>query len=158
MTDTQASHLDDQIRDFFDVFARASATLDLDVLAGLFAETFLSSDQAGAMVVPRAAFVQALPRRAQAFADAGVGPAVLTALAHTELDPHHVLARTIWAAPRTHGGGDGRAGTDGSPTTTNDDDNNNNNNAVRLESSFLLRRDGERLSVIAYITHRGLGS
>jgi hypothetical protein len=143
LTDTQASQLADQIRGFFEVFSRASATLDLDALAGLFAETFLSSDPAGTTVVPRPAFLQALPRRAQAFAEAGVGPAVLTRLTHTELDPHHVLARTTWAAPRIPGDSSGDSGGGGE---------------VRLESSFLLRRDGDLLRVIAYITHEGLRS
>jgi hypothetical protein len=133
--DPQPSRLDDQIRGFFDVFSRASSALNLDALAGCFAETFLASDAAGARVVPRPAFLRALPGRAQTFADAGVGPAVLRQLTHEELDPHHVLARTTWAAPRTDGSGE-----------------------VTLVSSFLLRRDEDRLRIVVYITHQGLPS
>ena len=74
-----------------------------------------------------------LPASPAALPDAGVGPAALSQLTHQELDPHHVLARTVWAAPRTDGSGE-----------------------VRLDSSFLLRRDGDRLRIIVYVTHQGL--
>ena len=125
----------DPIVGFFDVFARSSSPLDLDALAGCFDETFLASDAAGTRVVPRAAFLQALAGRAQKFADAGVGPAALRQLTHQDLDPHHVLARTTWAAPRTDGSGE-----------------------ITLASSFLLRRDGDQLHIIVYINHDGLPS
>jgi hypothetical protein len=125
----------DPIRGFFDVFARSSDPLDLDALAGCFDETFLSSDAAGTRVVPRPPFLQALAGRAQTFADAGIGPAALRQLTYQELDAHHVLARTTWAAPRTDGSGE-----------------------VTLASSFLLRRDGDRLRIVVYINHQGLPS
>jgi hypothetical protein len=125
----------DPIVGFFDVFARSSSPLDLDALAGCFDETFLASDAAGTRVVPRAAFLQALAGRAQKFADAGVGPAALRQLTHQDLDPHHVLARTTWAAPRTDGSGE-----------------------ITLASSFLLRRDGDQLRIVVYINHEGLPS
>lgn len=123
------------IRGFFDVFARSSSALDLDALAGCFDETFLSSDAAGTRVVPRPAFLQALAGRAQMFAAAGIGRAALRQLTYQELDPHHVLASTTWAAPRTDGSGE-----------------------VTLASSFLLRRDGDQLRIVVYINHQGLPS
>jgi hypothetical protein len=125
----------DPIRGFFDVFARSSNPLDLDALAGCFGEAFLASDAAGTQVVPRPVFLQALAGRAQMFADAGIGPAALRQLSHQELDPHHVLASTTWAAPRMDGSGE-----------------------VMLASSFLLRRDGDQLRIVVYINHRGLPS
>jgi len=117
------------------VFARSSSPLDLDALAGCFDETFLASDAAGTRVVPRAAFLQTLAGRAQKFADAGVGPAALRQLTYEDLDPHHVLARTTWAAPRTDGTGE-----------------------ITLGSSFLLRRDGDQLRIVVYVNHEGLPS
>jgi hypothetical protein len=133
--DQSPSQPGDQIRDFFDLFTRASGSLDLDALAGCFDETFLSSDAAGTRVVPRPAFVQALAGRAQMFADAGIGRAALRQLTYQELDLHHVLASTTWAAPRTDGSGE-----------------------VTLASSFLLRRDGDQLRIVVYINHQGLPS
>ena len=135
MPDQSATQPGDPIRAFFDVFSRSSRALDLDALAGCFDETFLSSDATGSRVVPRPAFLRALAGRAQMFADAGIGRAALTQVTHQELDPHHVLARTTWAAPRTDGTGE-----------------------VTLASSFLLRQDGDRLRIVVYINHQGLPS
>lgn len=133
--DQSPGQLDDQIQGFFDVFARASSTLDLDALAGCFDETFLSSDAARTRVVPRPAFLQALAGRAQMFADAGIGRAVFRQLTYQELDQHHVLASATWGAPRLDGSGE-----------------------VTLASSFLLRRDGDQLRIVVYINHQGLTS
>lgn len=133
--DQSLSQLGNQIHGFFDVFTRASSTLDPDALAGCFDETFLSSDAAGTRVVPRPAFLQALAGRAQMFADAGIGRAVFRQLTYQELDQHHVLASATWGAPRTDGSGE-----------------------VTLASSFLLRRDGDQLRIVVYINHQGLPS
>ena len=127
-------HLDGQVEAFFDAFAAASDPLDTDRLAELFAETFLAADPAGARPVPRQAFLAALPRRAELFAAAGVTRVALANLQHQALDDTHVLARTDWRAERP-----GAAST-----------------PVRLSSTFILRRDADRLRVVFYPNHQDL--
>jgi hypothetical protein len=127
------SGTESRIRQFFDVFSAARGTLDLNVLAGCFADPFLSADASGARPVPRTAFLQALPRRAQMFADAGIGAASLTSISHHRLDDHYLLVRTEWSAPRTAGG-----------------------EPVSLASSFLLHDEGEQLRIVLYLNHHGL--
>lgn len=127
------SAIEPRIRQFFDVFSTAGETLDLNVLADCFADPFLSADASGARPVPRTAFLQALPRRAQMFADAGVGAASLTSISHHRLDNHYLLARTEWRAPRIAGG-----------------------EPVHLASSFLLHDQGEQLRIVVYLSHQGL--
>jgi hypothetical protein len=122
-----------RVREFFEVFAAAGEDLKLDLLGDCFADSFLSADPDGARPVPREVFVQALPRRAALFADAGLEPAVLTSLTQTRLDDHYVLVRTEWAAPRFEGG-----------------------DPLPLASSFLLHDDGERLRIVLYLNHAGL--
>jgi len=124
-------HLDSQVEAFFDAFAAASDQLDLDRLAELFAETFLAADPAGVQPVPRQAFLQALPRRAELFAAAGIARVVLADLQHQALDDTYVLARTDWHAERP-----------GASTP------------VRLSSTFILRRDTNRLQVVFYLSHQ----
>ena len=126
-------HLDGQVEAFFDAFAAASDQLDLDRLAELFAETFLAADPAGVQAVPRQAFLRALPRRAELFAAAGITRVVLADLRHHALDDAYVLARTDWRAERT-----------GASTP------------VRLSSTFILRRDADRLRVVFYLNHQDL--
>jgi ketosteroid isomerase-like protein len=121
--------LDSQVQAFFEGFASASDELDTDRLAGLFAETFLAADPAGVQPVPRQAFLHALPR-AELFAAAGITRVVLADLQHQALDDAYVLARTAWRAER--------AGA---------------SKPVRLSSTFILRRDTDRLRVVFYLNH-----
>jgi ketosteroid isomerase-like protein len=125
--------LDGQVEAFFAAFAAASDQLDVDRLAELFAETFLAADPAGVQAVPRQAFLRVLPRRAELFAAAGVARVVLANLQHHALDATYVLARTDWRAERT-----------GASTP------------VRLSSTFILRRDADRLQVVFYLNHQDL--
>ena len=129
--------LDQQVRSFFDAFTEASDELDVAVLGELFAETFLAADPGGAQPVPRELFLRALPRRAELFAAAGISRVVLEDLRHEALDDTYVLARTRWLGERTGTGG---------PAAP-----------LRLASSFLLRRDGDRLQVVLYLNHQDLG-
>ena len=126
-------HPDGQVEAFFATFAAASDQLDLDRLAELFAETFLAADPASARPVPRQAILQALPRRAELFAAAGITRVILGGLRHQALDDTYVLARTEWRAER--------AGASA---------------PVRLSSTFILRRDADRLRVVFYLNHQDL--
>jgi hypothetical protein len=124
---------DSRVPEFFEAFGEASGEEKLDLLGRLFADPFLSADATGARPVSRDLFLQALPRRAALFADAGLGPAALTALTWDRLDDHYLLARTEWACPRLAGG-----------------------DPQRLSSSFLLHDDGDRLRIVLYLNHQGL--
>jgi ketosteroid isomerase-like protein len=126
-------HLDGQVEAFFDTFAAASDQLDVDRLAELFAETFLAADPAGVHPVPRQAFLTALPRRAELFRAAGIVRVVLAGLQHQALDDTYVLARTDWRAER--------AGA---------------SIPLRLSSTFILRREEDRLRVVFYLNHQDL--
>jgi hypothetical protein len=82
---------------------------------------------------PRQAFLQALPRRAELFAAAGITRVILGGLRHQALDDTYVLARTEWRAER--------AGASA---------------PVRLSSTFILRREADRLQVVCYLNHQEL--
>jgi hypothetical protein len=125
-------HLDGQVKTFFDTFA-ASDPLDVDRPAQLFAETFLAADPAGVQAVPRQAFLAALPRRAELFAAAGIARVVLAELRYQALDDTYVLARTDWRGERTAA-----------------------STLIRLSSTFILRRDADRLQVVFYLNHQDL--
>ena len=126
-------HLDGQVQAFFDTFAAASVRLDTDRLAELFADTFLAADPAGVQAVPRQAFLHALPRRAQLFAAAGIARVALADLQYHALDDTYLLARTTWHGERTAA-----------------------STPIRLSSTFVLRRDADRLQVVFYLNHQDL--
>ena len=120
----------DRVHAFFDRFAAASRSLDSGVLGRCFADQFLSADATGAQPVTREAFLDALPRRVEMFAKAGIDPgARLERIEQIALDDHYVLVRTQWQASRTGGG-----------------------EPLSLASSFLLH-DGEDLRIVLYLNH-----
>jgi SnoaL-like domain len=127
-TDVEAA-----VRGFLDRFTSASDAGDTDALGSCFADVFIAADAQSARAVPRDAFVAAVPRRRQLFADTGVGTAALNSHTIQELDDHHLLVRTEWTAPMLAGG-----------------------EPLHLSSSFLLRRTGESLTALVYLNHRGL--
>ncbi|GJF03876.1 hypothetical protein PSD17_28350 [Pseudonocardia sp. D17] len=92
--------------------------------ADAFAPTFLSTDPVGATVVTREALAAALPARAQLFARAGVGPLRLDEARQIVLDDRHLLVATSWQA-----------------------------SSLRLDATYLLRREPAGLQVLVYLNH-----
>jgi hypothetical protein len=121
------------VRQFLDRFTSGAEGGDTEALGDCVAEVFIAADANAARAVPRSAFLSAVPRRRQMFADAGVGRAVLDSHTVQLLDDHHLLVRTEWTAPRVDG-----------------------SEPLHLSSSFLLRRDGDVLTALVYLNHRGL--
>jgi hypothetical protein len=72
-------------------------------------------------------------RLAELFAAAGIARVVLVDLQHHALDDTYVLARTDWRGERTAA-----------------------STPVRLSSTFILRRDADRLRVVFYLNHQDL--
>jgi hypothetical protein len=128
--------LDAQVREFFTMFEQASNTLDLAALTSCFADVFMAADPSGARPVPLPAFLDFLPRRAELFAAAGVGPMSLANLNCQILDESYILAHTTWSGERV-------VSTSG-PT------------AVELSSSFVLHRRSDGLRIVFYLNHQDL--
>jgi hypothetical protein len=78
--------LEERVAVFLGSFREASATLDIDAQRECFADTFLVGDANGARPVPREAFLQAVPARAAAAKEAGVGRAQLIKASMLRLD------------------------------------------------------------------------
>ncbi len=124
--------LDERVAVFLASFREASATLDVDAQRECFAETFLVGDADGARPVPREAFLQAVPARAAAAKEAGVGRAQLIEASMLRLDDSWVLLRTEWSSSLAAGG------------------------KLPMTSTFLLHDDQSELRITAYLNHRGL--
>lgn len=131
-TPLPVAQLEGRVAAFLESFREASAALDVDGQRALFAETFLVGDASGARPVPREAFLQAIPARAAAAEQAGVGRAQLVEASMLRLDGAWVLLRTEWSSPLADGG------------------------ELPMTSTFLLHDDGAELRVTTYLNHRGL--
>jgi hypothetical protein len=124
--------MEGRVAAFVEAFRQASAALDAEAQRELFAETFLAGDSNGAAPVPRESFLQAVPARAAAAKEVGVGRAALTGSSMLRLDGAWVLLRTEWSAPLADGG------------------------ELPMTSTFLLHDSGSDLRIAAYLNHRGL--
>ena len=76
----------DDVRLFFTEFERTSRVLDLDAAAAQFADVFLSADPNTTQVVPKAAFLAALPQRQKMFQSIGMTGMRLGSMKQTTLD------------------------------------------------------------------------
>jgi hypothetical protein len=123
----------EEVREFFEAFERNSTAMDLDAIGAQFAEVFLSADPQAVRAVPKAAFLAALSQREKMFSAAGIGHLRLESVRETVLDSMHTLAGTSWIGERKDGG------------------------EITLESTFILRREGQSFVVVFYLNHQNLG-
>ncbi|WP_019926070.1 hypothetical protein [Nocardia sp. BMG111209] len=123
--------LDPDLAAFLTAFESSSATPESDQ-GEQFAEQFVTADPNRAIVVTREALVGSLPMRRRLFESAGLGHAVCVASAQLDLDEHHALVTTDWDTPR--------AGAE----------------PIRLESTYLIRRDDEGPRILVYLNHRDI--
>ncbi|MDQ2737913.1 MAG: nuclear transport factor 2 family protein [Actinomycetota bacterium] len=119
------------VRRFFIEFERTSNELDLPASAAQFTDPFLTADPNRVAVVPKAAFLNALPSRAELFASIGRVGSHLLRLTETRLDDLHVLVDTEWE------------------TQLRDDT--GRVDTLALSSVFILRRDNGTLRIVFYL-------
>ncbi|MFD6179390.1 MULTISPECIES: antibiotic biosynthesis monooxygenase family protein [unclassified Isoptericola] len=101
-----------------------------------FAEQFLSLDPSTVAVVGREQLRAALPARHAMFGSIGATGTRLSGLDVTRLDDRHVLARTTWDVLFADESAE----------------------PMRLESTYLLRRDGGRWQAVVYLNHRDVAA
>jgi hypothetical protein len=121
------------IREFFSVFERASASLDLAVLGGLFAEQFLSLSPTSCQLVGRGQFLAALPARKKVLESIGATGTTLADLTERTIDEQHSWVETLWVVTYPPGS-DPEA-------------------RLTLASGFLLRRQRSEWQIVVYLNH-----
>lgn len=81
------------VKAFFDQFERASETLDLDLIATEYADSFMFAGPNGARVIEKQNLLAALPQRREFFKSAGHQRTRIVSLDETKIDDHYVLVR-----------------------------------------------------------------
>jgi hypothetical protein len=125
--------LDPDVLDFIAQFERRGADPASDS-GEQFADQFVTADPNRTVVVSREMLVASLPRRRQLFEQAGVGAARHVRSAQLDLDERHLLVTTEWDAPRTAG------------------------EPLRLESTFLVRREDDGPRILVYLNHKDIAA
>jgi hypothetical protein len=91
MTETSGA-----VREFFEAYARATASLDPGFLESAYAESFMFAGPAGVHAVKREDFLKVVPKRKAFFAEAGLAASELGELEETVLDKDHLLVKAHW--------------------------------------------------------------
>ena len=130
--------ISDDVRRFFTEFERTSNELDPAASAGQFADNFLSADPNRVVVVPKAAFLAALPQRIRLFESMGRTGTRLVSIHETALDERHVLVDTQWTAHLVD------------PAGRSDN--------LPLSSVFILRRENAGLRIVFYLNRQDIAS
>jgi hypothetical protein len=94
-----------------------------------FADQFLTVDPGQAAVLSRAMLTAALPARRKMFDTAGIGAVRCVAASQLDLDERHLLVTADWDAERAAG------------------------EPVRLQSTFMLRREDDGPRILVYLNH-----
>jgi hypothetical protein len=130
---SQWKALDPDVRAFINEFERRGDDPESDT-GDQFADMFVVADPTQAVVIGRDILLASLPSRREMFSNAGVGSARLVEASQLELDDRHVLVTSDWDADRS------------------------GLEPVRLESTFLLRREPGGLRILVYLNHRDIST
>lgn len=84
------------VREFFDAYARATASLDPAFLEHAYAESFMFAGPSGTMTIRLEDFLKVVPKRRAFFDAAGWKSTALDATDETVLDEHYVQVRAQW--------------------------------------------------------------
>lgn len=124
------------IREFFDAYATATASLDPAFLESAYAETFMFASPGGVQSVKRDDFLRVVPKRAGLFRSAGHVATDLGSIQETRLDDMHTMVRAPWSLRFEK--------IPGQPVV------------VDAEATYVLRRDGGAWRIIFQLDHQDL--
>ncbi len=85
-----------QIREFFDAYAKATASIDLAFFESAYGDTFMFASPGGVQAVKRDDFLKVVPKRAAFFRAAGLVGSEISRLEEMGLDETHTLIQTHW--------------------------------------------------------------
>jgi Domain of unknown function (DUF4440) len=84
------------VREFFEAYARATASCDPAFLESAYGETFMFAGPNGVHSVKRDEFLKVVPKRKAFFAGVGLVASVIRSLDETALDTQHVMVKAFW--------------------------------------------------------------
>ncbi|HEX6822181.1 MAG TPA: hypothetical protein VF123_09015 [Candidatus Sulfotelmatobacter sp.] len=82
--------------EFFGVYEQANRDFDVQLIAKLYADTFMFGTPQGVQAIKKDDFVKVLPRRKEFMKTAGLLSSRLDSVHASPLDPKYVLVKTVW--------------------------------------------------------------
>lgn len=84
------------VEDFFRRYEQANNDFDVDLIARLYADTFMFGNPQGVQAVKKEDFVKVLPRRKDFIKAAGLLSSHVDSVETLELDSKYMLVKTVW--------------------------------------------------------------
>ena len=84
------------VEEFFRRYEQANRDFDLQLIAKLYADTFMFGNQQGVQAVKKEDFMKVLPRRKEFMKTAGLLSSRVDSAEVSALDSRYILAKTVW--------------------------------------------------------------
>ena len=124
------------IKEFFDAFAKATASLDLAFFGTAYGDTFLFAGPGGVQAVKRDDFLKIVPKRGAFFKAAGLVVSEVRSLEEMRLDEKHTMVQAQWRLRFEK--------ESGRPTVAD------------IAATYVLRRQEHSLQVVFQLDHQDL--
>ena len=82
--------------EFFRLYEQANRDFDVQLIAKLYADTFMFGNPQGVQAVKKEDFVKVLPRRKEFMKTAGLLSSRVDSVQASTLDSQYVLVKTVW--------------------------------------------------------------
>ena len=122
--------------EFFRLYEQANRDFDVQLIARLYADTFMFGNPQGVQAVKKEDFVKVLPRRKEFMKTAGLLSSRVDSVQASTLDSKYVLVKTVWNMSFR--------GT------------NANEVALKISATYVLSNIGESFEIVLQLDHQDL--
>lgn len=122
--------------EFFRLYEQANRDFDVQLIAKLYADTFMFGNPQGVQAVKKEDFVKVLPRRKEFMKTAGLLSSRLDSVQASTLDSKYVLVKTVWNMSFR--------GTHADEVTR------------KTSATYILSNTGESLEIVLQLDHQDL--
>jgi len=122
--------------EFFRLYEQANRDFDVQLIARLYADTFMFGNPQGVQAVKKEDFVKVLPRRKEFMKTAGLLSSRVDSVQTSTLDSKYVLVKTVWNMSFR--------GTHADEVTR------------KISATYVLSNIGESFEIVLHLDHQDL--
>jgi ketosteroid isomerase-like protein len=131
--------MEQNVKDFFERFQRAMASLDIAAIGNFYADTFMFGGPNGVQSVNKADFLKVVPGMKAHFASMGLSETRLQSFEAAHLDSRYLLSKTAWKMTVQDAAGGSRS--------------------VGAFATYILqRKDADAFSIVFQLDHQDLAT
>jgi hypothetical protein len=124
------------VEEFFRRYEQANKDFDVQLIAKLYADTFMFGNPQGVQAVKKEEFIKVLPRRKDFMKTAGLVSSRVDSAATSPLDSKYILVKTVWNMRFRINNGD--------------------EVACKTSATYILSSSGESFEIVFQLDHQDL--